>query len=159
MRKRDIAGIKFGKLTAIKPVYRKWNKIIWECACECGNKTFLSVGQLSSGRTKSCGCFSKESYAISPRNKTHGLCYSPLYIVWKGIKARCLNPKNPRYHRYGGRGIKICPQWLKFKGFYSDMITGYEKELQIDRIDNNGNYCKENCRWVTAKINCNNRYY
>jgi hypothetical protein len=158
MRKKDITGIRFGKLIPIKPVYRKWNKIIWECLCDCGKKTFLSVGQLSSGRTISCGC-SKESYIKTPRNKTHGLYHSPLYIVWKGMKARCLNPKDPRYSRYGGRGIKICLKWIDFKGFYEDMFPGYEKELQIDRVDNNGNYCKENCRWTTAKINCNNRYY
>lgn len=88
----------------------------------------------------------------------HGHCYHPLYNVWLNIKRRCLNPSHPVYHRYGGRGIKVCDKWLSdFGNFYAWAINKWEKGLQIDRIDNNGNYDPNNCRFVTSKQNNSNR--
>lgn len=88
----------------------------------------------------------------------HGLSHHPLYGVWKGMKQRCYNPKASRFEKYGGRGIKVCKQWKDcFVNFYNDMVEGYSKGLQLDRIDNDGNYCKENCRWVAPSENVKNR--
>ena len=81
----------------------------------------------------------------------------PLYDVWTGMIARCYNPNNPRYHRYGGRGIQICKRWLDYTNFEWDMMEGYKKGLQLDRVDNNGNYKPENCKWSTPREQSNNR--
>jgi hypothetical protein len=82
-----------------------------------------------------------------------------LKIAWKNMKQRCLNPNDPRYKYYGARGIKICDKWLYFDGFLEDMESGAKPGLTLDRIDNNGNYCKKNCRWVTMKEqNCHKRW-
>lgn len=88
----------------------------------------------------------------------HGLSHHPLYRVWKGMKQRCYNPHASRYEKYGGKGIKVCRRWRdNFKNFYDDMMQGYSHGMQLDRIDNNKGYCKDNCRWVSPAINVKNR--
>lgn len=155
---KNITGKKFGKLTAIKPIGKnKYNQILWLCKCECGNTTITTCSKLLQNITRSCGCFAREQ--AKKLNTTHGLSKTRLYKTYSQMKIRCLNPKNPAYKSYGGRGIKICEEWLKdFKVFYSwAMTNGYNDSLSIDRIDVNGNYEPDNCRWVDAKTQCNNR--
>jgi hypothetical protein len=152
---KELAGKRYTRLTVVRLAKRS-GKTYWECLCDCGATVVVSGGNLSSGNSKSCGCLCKER--TSAASKTHGMSEHPLFKVWSGIKKRCTNPKTERWPVYGGRGIKICDRWKdSFENFYADMAPGYQKGLQIDRIDNDGDYCPENCRWVTAKENSRNR--
>lgn len=121
--------------------------------CSCGNEFETSHYKVKSNHTKSCGC---KKYG---NNKKHGLAGTPIYKVWDSIRRRCNNPKVDSYRLYGGRGIKICDEWVKsFDSFWNwAKENGYQKGLQIDRIDVNGNYEPDNCRWATPKENSRNR--
>ena len=127
----------------------------------CGTEFKANTQGILRGKTKSCGCYKKRR--ISEANKTHGLGSTRLYSIWKEIRRRTLNPKHKSYNNYGGRGITICDEWLDVQNFYNwALLNGYEenKGLSIDRIDVNGNYCPENCRWTTQTIqNRNQRIY
>lgn len=137
---------------------------MWLCECECGNSKIVSGISLRRNHTRSCGCLIKEK---SGKNLIkHGLTkdkvFHRLMHIRKGMKNRCYNNKDKRYSDYGGRGIKICEKWLDEKegtiNFYNWAIkNGYAENLTIDRIDVNGNYEPSNCRWVTNKIQCNNK--
>ena len=136
---------------------RKYRFGIYKCGF-CGEEFRTLINSVKNGHTKSCGCYQKRR--TSESQKTHGLRSTRLYTVWADIKRRTLNPKNKRYSDYGGRGITICDEWLDVQNFYDwAMENGYEenKGLSIDRIDNNGNYCPENCRWTTSIIQNRNR--
>ncbi len=122
----------------------------WECACDCGGSKAVRGDHLKSGATQSCGCITKTA---------NGLRGSKLYTIWRGIKKRCFLHTNHNYKNYGERGITMCDEWrYDFLAFYNWAISnGYDEGLTIDRIDNDGNYEPSNCRWVTAKVNGNNR--
>ena len=151
----DLAGQQFGYLIAIRRVKSiKWHKSQWLCQCECGKRTVILGNSLKSGNTQSCGCI--KNFLISQARYIHGHSMvngkaSKTYGVWQNMKNRCNNPNDKFFNDYGGRGIRVCKRWLKFENFLADMSEKPEG-LSLDRIDNDGNYCKSNCRWTTIKI-------
>lgn len=149
----DIRGKVYGRLTVYGFHEIRSRKSYWYCECICGNKVSVRSDQLKSGRSKSCGCITQERVQAGI-NTTHGLSKHPLYAVFHGMKRRCYLKTSQDYIYYGGRGIRICEDWLSnFESFYEwALSSGYERGLSIDRIDVNGNYEPSNCRWVTMKV-------
>ena len=147
-----------GMIFATESSRKKVRFGLYKCGF-CGNEFRTQPYGINNGHSKSCGCY--KSSKLSNRSKTHGLIETRLYRIWASIKDRTLNPKNKRYNDYGGRGITICEEWKNdFMSFYSwAMENGYEenKGLSIDRIDNDGNYEPNNCRWTTRIIQSRNR--
>lgn len=129
---------------------------LYKCGL-CGTKFKTIIAGVKRGNTNSCGCYHK--LKVSESNKKHGLGSTRLSTIWREIKRRTLNPNFKQYDDYGGRGITICDEWKNdFMSFYNwAMSNGYSKELSIDRIDNDGNYCPENCRWTTRTIQNRNQ--
>lgn len=155
----SLTGQKFGRLVVIKQAGKnKHGNYQWSCLCDCGKEKIVSGGHLRRGDTKSCGCLSKEKTIERQTKHGHKRKYkrSKTYSVWTSMIQRCNNTNHQHYKNYGGRGIAVCKRWKKFDNFLEDMGE-VSAGLQIDRTDNNGNYCKSNCRWVTQKQNSRNR--
>lgn len=152
----DLTGIRFGKLVAISPNgQNKAKQYLWNCLCDCGNTSVVVGSNLIRGNTKACGCVRLTE--IGDRTRKHGMGKSRIFKIWAGMRKRCLNPQCLSYKLYGGRGIKICQRWNSFDLFYKDMYIGYSDNLSLDRIDPNGDYEPNNCRWATTKEQNNNR--
>jgi len=149
---KDLTGQKFGRLTVFEYLGARKMKSWWKCQCECGNIIETNTNHLHSGHTKSCGCLNKEG-----NNKTHELSKTPIYKLWRNMKTRCYNKNISQYKDWGGRGIKVCERWLKFENFYEDMFPSYKKGLSLERIDNNKDYCLENCKWIPKNLQVRNR--
>ncbi|RHO08431.1 AP2 domain-containing protein [Clostridium sp. AM22-11AC] len=147
----DLTGQRFGRLVVIERAGSRGGKATWLCQCDCGNQTVVIGGILRRGLTKSCGCLSK---AINSEvHSTHHMTGERLHNIWRGMKARCYIESCSNYQYYGGRGIQICAEWKNdFTAFYNWALShGYSDDLSIDRVNSNGNYEPENCRWVTMK--------
>jgi hypothetical protein len=156
----NLQGRVFGRWTVIGPPERRDGAIWSPCRCECGTARDVRGYTLTGGKSHSCGCLIGEA-SVRTRT-THGMATkdgrAPEYQVWAGMKNRCSDPTSDRWHRYGGRGIRVCDRWWNsFESFYADMGPRPGPDYQIDREDNDGNYEPGNCRWVTRVVNANNR--
>ena len=153
----DLTNQKFNMLTVISLAYIKHHKSYWNCKCECGKEKIIYSSKLKNGTTKSCGCLKKQR--TIERNYKHGLCGTRLYSIWHDMNTRCYYQSIKCYKHYGGRGITICNEWKNnFINFYNWAINnGYKDDLSIDRIDVNGNYEPNNCRWATALEQAHNK--
>lgn len=155
--KCDLTGQILGHLRVLSRSNRRKNtQICWNCVCVCGEHVLVRGYTLRHGRTKSCGCKRAE--------KTHrlrgcdGRSGHPLYNVWSSMRKRCSNSNHKSWARYGGRGIKVCKTWQNSKTFIAWALAhGWQQGLQLDRRNNDGNYSPQNCRFVTAKTNAQNR--
>ena len=158
---KSYVGEKYGYITIIDYGYREYStgskrrRGTLKFICECGNIKEVLAHNITQGSVKSCGCKTNEMKV----NIKHGLWKHRLYSTYTDMKQRCLNSNNKRYHRYGGRGIKICDEWLNdISVFYEwAMNNGYEDNLTIERINNDGNYEPSNCTWITLSEQTKNR--
>ena len=153
---KDLTKKRFGKLIVLKRGSNdKWGRAKWICKCDCGKIHTVSSYHLISKKTKSCSCLKNIG--------THKMSHTRFYSIFRGIRSRCNNPNNTKYKDYGGRGVKCL--WKTFEDFFKDMHESYllhfekhgAQNTSLDRTDNNGNYCKKNCQWVTWKDQQSNK--
>jgi hypothetical protein len=162
----DLTGERFGDITVDKLFEHRDGRMIWECTCDCGKSIYVSTAILRSGKKTHCGCKTEQNrykdFWQKDKSGTrilHGDSKTRLYRIYRGMKQRCNNPNHTHYYCYGGRGIKICDEWeLSYMSFKEwAMRNGYQDHLEIDRKNVDGDYCPENCRWITHAENNRNK--
>lgn len=149
-----VPGTRYGQLTAISRLPSPNGHLVL-FRCDCGTEKAIQFGHVRDGRQVSCGCYGRS--VAGHASITHGLRKSSEYRVWSLMRNRCKNPNDDWYHRYGGRGIQVCPEWEDFATFYRDMGPKPSPAHVIDRRDNDGNYEPSNCYWATPRESANNR--
>lgn len=168
MRTIDETGNRYGRLTVVcRAGSNKKGIAKWLCKCDCGGETIVLGSKLRRGETKSCGCFEQETRVSNGHKRmqpTHNMSRLRLYDVWHGMKARCYRKTHPYYKDYGGRGISVCDEWANdFYAFAAWALShGYDEKAPkgkctLDRIDPDGDYCPENCRFADMVVQQNNR--
>lgn len=157
MRKEILVGQRFGRLLVVSEAHIGRSRPHWNCVCDCGRTTIASSANLKRGHVSSCGCLSRELTAF--RSTTHGETHTRLYHIWQSMIRRCTDPNKDGFESYGGRGIDVCQEWrTSFESFKKWAIeNGYRDDLSIDRINVDGNYSPENCRWLNPKDQARNR--
>lgn len=152
----NLINQRFGRLVVIKRVQNLGNKVAWECLCNCGKLKIVTSSSLCSGSTLSCGCLRKET--SSKKATIHGHYHERLHGVWNSMRQRCINPNNKDYPFYGGRGINVCKEWVAYSSFRQWALSaGYKEKLTIERINVDGDYYPDNCKWIPLKEQMVNR--
>lgn len=147
-------GSRFHRLVVLSETDRKRkHERRWLCRCDCGKLAKAITHELNSGHVKSCGCLR----VSGDSNRKHMQCKTRTYRIWYNLKDRCKNPNTQSYKNYGARGISYDPRWEKFENFFADMGHPPDNKHEIDRIDNDGNYEKSNCRWTIRPVNARNK--
>lgn len=162
---KDISNERYGRLIVVSFAGIRKHRAMWACKCDCGREVTVASDNLQSGTTQSCGCIRKEKHKET--HYKHGRTPKRLYNIWNGMRQRCEDRNHHKFRIYGGRGISVCDEWSGENGFIAfrewALTHGYSENLSIDRIDVNGNYEPQNCRWATAKeqaLNTRfNKYY
>ena len=155
-----MTAMRFGRLTAVKPLPPRNRRTFWLWRCDCGQTKAINASHVKQGKIVSCGCYLKEVLAseehaarckvAAQKPRTHGLSGMPEYFVWKTMRQRCRNPNQHDYRWYGALGVKVCERWDSFEAFFADM--GPANGLTLDRIDPTGNYEPSNCRWASWEV-------
>jgi hypothetical protein len=158
MTKRlNLVGKRFCYLvcTSYYGVSEDKKRTLWYFKCDCGKEIISRADAIKRGVVVSCGCYNRKNNI--PTRLTHGLSKTLSYKSWAAARDRCYNPKNPKFKNYGARGIRLCDHWHDFENFYRDMGDRPSTKYSINRINNDGDYCKENCEWAESKKQSRNK--